>query len=99
MTFVSITNNLDVVIFDGTNKSGLTWVRVSKNPDRARYERGPLNLTGLADADVADENFSSSQNLHAFLLALSIERKKKLSYFLSNGFSDSISDIKLLPVS
>jgi hypothetical protein len=45
------------VIFDGTNKSGLTWVRVSKNPDRARDERDPLNLTGLAGADVADENF------------------------------------------
>lgn len=87
------------MIFDGTNKSCLTWVRVSKNPDRARDERGPLNLTGLAGADVADENFSSSQNLHAFLLALSIERNKKHVYFLSNCFSDSMSDIKLLPVS
>jgi hypothetical protein len=57
MTFVSITNNLDVVIFDGNNKSGLIWVRVSKNPDRARYERGPLNLTGLVAADVVDETF------------------------------------------
>jgi hypothetical protein len=57
MTFVSITNNLDVVIFDGTNKSGLTSVRVSKNPDLARYERGPLNLTGLLAADVVDETF------------------------------------------
>ena len=65
-----MTNNLDVVIFDGTNKSYLTWLRVTQKQDRSLLERdkalarsiresvhGSLNLTGTAAVDVVKPLF------------------------------------------
>lgn len=63
------------MIFDGTNKSGLTWLRVSKNPDRELHEHGPSNLTGHTVANVADEFFLHSHNLHIVFASLPHRRQ------------------------